>query len=261
MKTIEFTRFEALDYNGTEGLNTLCTNLTFAGADIRKIMTTSCHSAEGKSFVSMNMMRSFAGLGKRVVLVDADLRRSMIMAKYGAHRTTEERLGLTHYLAGMCGMEDVLYATNIPGAYIVPVGRTVNNSLALLTSPKLGALLDWLATGFDFVLVDAPPVGMIIDAAEIAKSCDGALFVVNYNSVGRRELLEAVRQMQRTGVSVLGAVLNNVTFDSYSSKKYYYKSYYYSHYETDYYQSKSEGGSGRKKASKKKEKSVPADKG
>lgn len=234
MKSIEFTRFDKLDYLGTEGLNTLCTNLTFAGENVRRIMLTSCHSAEGKSFVSMNLMRSFAELGKLVVLVDADLRRSMIATKYGVRYQGQEREGLTHYLAGMCEPENVLYETNIPNAYFVPVGQTVSNSLALLSSPKLEHLLKWLSESFDYVLVDAPPVGMIIDAAEIAKSCDGVLFLVNYNTVGRQEMLEAVHQIQRTGCQVLGAVLNNVSMGSYSNKKYYYKSYYYSHYESDY---------------------------
>ena len=86
------------------------------------------------------------------------------------------------------------------------------------------------------MLVDAPPVGMIIDAAEIAKSCDGVVFVINYNSVSRREMLEAKKQIERTGCQILGAVLNNVSFDTIASKKYYYKSYYNAHYESDYYQ-------------------------
>lgn len=250
MKSVEFTRFEDLGYMGTEGLNTLCTNLTFTGENVRRIMLTSCHSAEGKSFVSMNLMRSFAALGKLVVLVDADLRRSMIASKYGAkYPDGEKKEGLTHYLAGMCEPENVLYQTNIPNAYYVPVGQTVSNSLALLSSPKLEQLLQWLSESFDYVLVDAPPVGMIIDAAEIAKSCDGVLFLVNYNTVGRQEMLEAVRQIQRTGCQVLGAVLNNVSMDSYSNKKYYYKSYYYSHYETDYHQERSEGQNGKQKKS------------
>ena len=108
-------------------------------------------------------------------------------------------------------------------------------------------MLDWLSTKFDFVLVDAPPVGMIIDAAEIAKSCDGVLFVITYNTISRREMQEAKLQIERTGCKILGAVLNNVSFDTYTSKKYYYKSYYNSHYESDYYQrtpSKSGGKSG-----------------
>ncbi len=238
MKRIEFTRFKELDYVGNESLNTLCTNLSFAGEDVHRVLITSCHASEGKTFLSMNLLRSFAKLGRRIVLVDADLRKSMIMARFGVHHHSDsERLGLTHYLAGKCGMEDVLYETNIEGAYMVPVGRTVNSSLALLTSPKLNALLEWLKDQFDLVFVDAPPVGMIIDAAEIAKNCDGVLFIVDYNQVSRREMLDAVHQIQRTGCRVLGTVLNNVTFDSYSNKKYYYKQYYYSHYETDYYQS------------------------
>ena len=160
----------------------------------------------------------------------------MILARYGGRVQKGVQFGLTHYLAGMCSAEDVLYETNMPGAYMVPVGREVNNSLSLLTTQKLSQLLDWLGDKFDFVLVDAPPVGMIIDAAEVAKSCDGVLFVINYNTISRREMQEAKLQIERTGCKILGAVLNNVSFDSYSSKKYYYKSYYNTHYESDYYQ-------------------------
>ena len=236
MNSIEFTHFDELDYVGNEGINTLCTNLTFAGEDIHTIMTTSCHASEGKSFITMNMMRTFAQLGKSVVLVDADLRRSVIFARYGVHRSHRDTLGLTHYLAGMCNMDQVLYATNIPGAYMVPVGRMVSNSLALLSSPRLGQLLQWLRRNFDIVLVDVPPVGMIIDAMEVAKSCDGVLLVVNHNKVTRRELTEVARQIRLTDCKILGAVLNNVSLDSYSSKRYYYKTYYTSHYESGYYQ-------------------------
>lgn len=247
MKRIDFVRFGELDYTGEEAFNTLCTNLTFAGAGIKRIMTTSCHSSEGKSFITMNMLRTFAGLGKRVVLVDTDLRRSVILARYGGRARKSVQFGMAHYLAGMCNAEDVIYETNIPGAYMVPVGREVTNSLSLLTTQKLPQLLDWLGTKFDFVLVDAPPVGMIIDAAEIAKSCDGVLFVINYNTISRREVQEAKHQIERTGCKILGAVLNNVTFDTYSSKRYYYKSYYNAHYESDYARSQSSKAAARQK--------------
>ena len=255
MNKIDFTRFADLDYTGDEALNTLCTNLTFAGEGVSRIMMTSCHASEGKSMITMNMMRTFARLGKRVVLVDADLRRSVLLARYGGRVQKGAQFGLTHYLAGMCSAEDVLYETNISGAYIVPVGREVGNSLSLLTSQKLSQLLEWLDSKFDFVLVDAPPVGMIIDAAEIAKSCDGVVFVINYNSVSRREMLEAKRQIERTGCQILGAVLNKVSFDTIASKKYYYKSYYNAHYESDYYQrsapkSNSKSASGAKSANR-----------
>ena len=130
MNKIDFTRFADLDYTGDEALNTLCTNLTFAGEGVSRIMMTSCHASEGKSMISMNMMRTFARLGKRVVLVDADLRRSVLLARYGGRVQKGAQFGLTHYLAGMCSAEDALYETNISGAYIVPVGREVGNSLS-----------------------------------------------------------------------------------------------------------------------------------
>jgi len=231
MNSLAFTRFEPLEYTCSEALNTLCTNLSFAaGSDGMKIMVTSCRPGEGKSFISMNMLRTLADLGKRVVLVDADLRRSMIASRYGMQAEDAKARGVTHYLAGVCGIEDVLYATNIKGAFIVPMRHEVNNSLSLLNTPRLPLLLNNLSKGFDIVLVDAPPVGVLIDAAEIARFCDGTLFVVDYNEISRRELNESKRQIERAGCKVLGAVLNKVTFDSLSSKKRYYNREYYSYY-------------------------------
>lgn len=185
--------------------------------------------------MTMNMMRSFAGLGKMVVFVSGDLRRAAVAERYGLRfpdgGSTDR--GITHYLAGMSELEDVVYSTNIPGAYMVPVGYEVSNSLTLLSTPRLTELLDHLAGMFDVVLVDSPPIGVIIDAAEIAKSCDGTLLVVSHNQVRRRDLNEARRQIELTGCRVLGAVLNNVSFDSYSSKRYYGKSGYYTYYASD----------------------------
>lgn len=82
MNSLTIGHFPPLSYACGEAINTLCTNLSFSGENIRKIMVTSCHAAEGKSYISMNIMRTMAKFGKSVVLVDADLRRSMISAKY-----------------------------------------------------------------------------------------------------------------------------------------------------------------------------------
>lgn len=234
MNKIEFVRFRGLDYACKEAINTLCTNLTFVGSEKRVLMITSTTAHEGKSFLSMNIMRTLAQLGKRVVLVDADLRKSQIAGKYGIRVQEGSGYGTVHYLAGMCSLNDVVYETNIPGAYMIPVGREVTNSLALLSTPRLKHMVKELQERFDFVLMDAPPVGVIIDAAEIAKSCHGAIFAVKYNTIGRRELAEAKAQIDRTGCEVLGAVLNEVDLEALSSKKYYNKSYY-NHYNSDYY--------------------------
>ena len=233
MKSVSISHFPPLSYACSEAINTLCTNLSFSGENVKKIMVTSCHASEGKSYLTMNTMRTLAKLGKRVVLVDADLRRSAIQSKYGIQYPDDERQGLAHYLAGMAREEDVIYGTDIEGAYLIPIGRGVSNSLQLLNSPRLKVLLDWLGENCDYVLVDAPPVGTIIDAAQIAKYCDGTVLVVNFNSVRRQELIDAKNQLEQTGCPVLGAVLNQVEMDKYSSKKYYYRSYYYSNYEKE----------------------------
>lgn len=234
MYKLEITRFKELDYACNEAINTLCTNLIFTGSDKKKLMFTSCTAHEGKTFVAMNAMRTFARLGRRVILIDADLRRSQILTRYGLVAEEGEGHGLAHYLAGIAALDDVIYETNIPGAYMIPAGYAVSNSLELLNNRLFEKMMNRLAEQFDYVIVDAPPVGMIIDAAEIARNCDGAALVVKYNAISRRELEEAKRQMLRAGCPILGAVLNNVEFDSLISKKYYNKSYY-SHYESGYY--------------------------
>lgn len=227
MKTLEMTRFPTLDYASAEAINSLCTNLTFCGEDVKSIMMTSCRAGEGKTFLAMNVARTMAGLGKRVAVLDADLRRSSIAATFGLPAQKGIDLGVTHYLAGKCEMREILYLTNIPGFSILPVGRTAANPLPLLNSSRFSRLIGELCELFDYVLVDTPPVGVVIDAAEVAKSCSGTVFVVRYNTIHQRELVEAKRQIARTGCPILGTVINRFSFDAYSGKGYYHKSYYY----------------------------------
>lgn len=244
MKSIEICRFAPLSYAGQEAINTLCTNLSFSGANVKKIMITSSRASEGKSSLSMNILRTMAKYGKRVVLVDADLRRSTITSKYYLRFEDENnKWGLAHLLAGMIDKENILYSTNMAGAYIVPIGREVSNPMPLLNSEHFRKLLDALALAFDYVIVDAPPIGTVIDAAEIAKSCDGTLVAVSYNTVHRQELIDVKNQLEQTGCPILGAVLNMVPMDNYMSRKYYYKSYY-SNYEQD------DGDGGKRKKGK-----------
>ena len=91
MNKLNIRRFPPLEYAASEAVNTLCTNLSFSGENVKRIMFTSCHAAEGKSFMAMNVMRSMARLGKRVVLIEADLRRGMIASRYGIRFETEKR--------------------------------------------------------------------------------------------------------------------------------------------------------------------------
>lgn len=209
-----------LDYAGNEALNTICSNLTFAGKNIKKIVITSCEPNDGKSFVSIQTVMNMARRGKRVVLMDADLRLSVLNAHYEI-QLPGQGLGLAHLLSGQCQIDDIVYETNVPNVFYIPIGTDVQAPLSLIATPDFDNLVQTLGEAFDFVVIDAPPVGMVIDAAEIAKSCDGCVLVLEYNKTHRRALQDAKDQMERTGVPILGCVLNKVSMDRLSTKKYY----------------------------------------
>lgn len=235
MNRMNIGHFPALDYGCNEALNTLCTNLFYCGENIRSVLLTSRYEQEGKSGIAMNVMRTLAGFGKRVVLVDADLRCSTLARRYRFSFERGEALGLAQYLAGMCSLDDALYQTNLPGAFLLPAGREVLNSMQLLASPRYGEMMERLRAEFDMVLVDSPPAGVIVDAVEIARYCDGAILVVAYNKGRRQDIGEVAANISKTGCRVLGAVMNGVNLRSFRNRRYYYRSEryssYYSHYD------------------------------
>ena len=219
MGEVQLKNFKELEYSGREAINTLCANLSFVGGDIRKIIVTSYMPSEGKSFVSMNLMRAFADIGRRVLMIDADLRGSVLRYEY-AIESTDMLLGLTRYLAGKCSIDSIIQKTNIPNADIILAGRTVTNSLPLINSDRMKALFDYTDGRYDIVIVDAPPIGVIIDAAKIAAYCDGTLFVVESGAETRQNLKDGIAQMERAGSTILGVVLNK--YKTNMDKDYYY---------------------------------------
>ena len=121
MNTLEFRKLPQLSYPVNEAFNTLSTNISFLGRDTKKLMLTSSHASEGKSFTSLSLARKLAERGKRVVLVDTDLRRSMIVSTYGVKFPQDsKKYGLSHYLAGIAEQDEVLYKTNVAGMDFVP---------------------------------------------------------------------------------------------------------------------------------------------
>ena len=233
---LEVSNFPQLDYVCNEAMNTLCTNLSYCGKDIRKIMITSRYAGEGKSYIAMNLLRTFSQLGKRTVLIDTDLRASGIQSDYRLRYSTQSHYGLSEYLSGICGLEEAVYQTHLPNTYMIPAGHEAPNPLQLLDTRLMGELIEQLAEQFDVVLVDTPPVGVLADAVALAKFCDGALLVVGYCKGKQQEIGDAVENIKQTGCKVLGAVFNGVKFNSMSNRHYYYSSERYaSHYNKRYY--------------------------
>ena len=230
MKQLNISNFPKLDYACNEAINTLCTNLFYCGDNIRAVLFTSRYEQEGKSGIAMNVMRTLAGYGKRVLLVDADLRCSTLARRYRFTYAQRENAGLAQHLAGMCELQDVVYRTNLPGAFILPAGHEVLNSMQLLASYRYGEMMDALRDEFDIVLVDSPPAGLIVDAIEIARYCDGAVIVVEYNRGRVQDVADVAANLAKTGCKVLGAVMNGVNLKSFRNRKYYYRSERYSAY-------------------------------
>ena len=135
------------DYRVKEAFKTLRSNIEFCGGDVKVIAVTSCTPNEGKSSVAMEMARAFAQAGKKTVLIDADMRKSVLVGRY---KTGAVRMGLTHSLIGRSRFQDVLCETNEPNLYIAFSGPVPPNPSELLGGEKFGAILQMLKGSFDY---------------------------------------------------------------------------------------------------------------
>lgn len=238
MKEVQISPVRENSYFMKEALRTFRTNLRFCGDDVRVILFTSCLPDEGKSTVVFNLANAIRESGKKVLILDADIRKSVMIKELNAHtEEVEELYGLSHLLSRQMTMNDVVYKTNYPGLYILFAGPAVPNPTELLEKDYFTDMMNELREHFDYILVDTAPVGAVIDAAVIAKSCDGAVLVVQENGAGGRLINSVKKQMEASGIRILGAVLNkaNIKQGKYYSRYYgkYYGKYYGEYYQKD----------------------------
>lgn len=206
-----------------EALKTLRTNLQFCGKEIRAVLLTSCFPDEGKSDIAFHLAAELGKAGKRVLLLDADIRKSVYLTRY---MVTADVSGLSQFLSGQIkSLEKIIYPTNYDGMDIIFSGPSAPNPSELLGQPIFGEMMRVLRKQYDYVLVDTPPMGNIIDAAVAGQACDGALLVIESGKAGYRMGQKVKIQLEKSGCHVLGAVLNKV--DTKGSRYYsaYYKKY------------------------------------
>ena len=197
----------SLDDSAAESVNAICTGISFAGNRLSRIAVTSSAPNEGKTFTALQLSICMASRGKQTVLIDCDLRKSVMQSKYGI-QLHGSGAGLAHLLSGQCDLSDAVYATNYPDLFLIPVGQLVKTPLALLSSPDFDQLMKKLTETYDMVIVDTPPMGLVVDAAEIAKRCDGAVLVVESKKTHSRMLKEVVEHLGASEIPVLGCILN-----------------------------------------------------
>ena len=231
-----------LDYAGEEAINAICSSITFAGKNMKRVLITSCGANEGKTFTALQIAIGMTRRGAHVLLIDADLRLSVMRAKYDIHYDGQPT-GLAHLLSGQCSMEDAVYHTNIPNLDLLPDGASIKTPLSLLTSQEFDILMEVVGKNYDLVIVDTPPLGAVVDAAEISRRCDGGMMVLEYNKTHGKALKEAVSLLRQTGTPVLGCVVNKVIVNRIGKSRYSY--YYGSKYGYQKHETK-KNGSGRR---------------
>lgn len=200
-----------------EAYKSLRTNLFFCGREKKVIAVTSCHPSEGKSTISLNLAIALAEAQKSVIYIDADLRNSTTLGKL---TLSGEKLGLTHFLSGQASYAEIICSTNCENLSMILTGRFPPNPAELLGNNAFELLLDQLRENFDYIIVDTPPVGSVIDAAIIAEACDGLIFVVEANATSYRIAQQVKEQLEKTSCPILGVILNKVSTGSTGYGKY-----------------------------------------
>lgn len=230
-----------LPYAVEEAMNRLRINIKFCGKNTKKILIISNVPNEGKSTVSVHLWKMLAEAGFPSVLVDLDLRKSVLKERL-EFQHKGEITGLDYYLSGLSEYQDVVYETNISNGYVVPVSNLLENPSALLEDPRMGELLNRLEEDYRYVIIDSPPLDSVADGALIASLCDGAILVVRSGMTSKRLVRQSLQQLDRVHCRLLGMVLNRVETKSRAYQKYYGK---YGSYYNDYY-----GGKTAEKAGK-----------
>lgn len=206
--------------NTDEAFRTLRTNLMYID-DLKVITISSSSPNEGKTVTAFNLAYQFAQLGKRVVLVDADMRRSSLCSYL---MLKDKVSGLSEALS--CQSRNYLFPTNVDNLFVILSGKNPPNPSELLSSPIFDQLISALKENFDYVIIDTAPMAVSMDATIVGRKSDGLVMVIR-NEMTRKKNLRRIRaDLERNGVRLVGAVLNRVKKNQIDYGDYRYEKYY-----------------------------------
>jgi protein-tyrosine kinase len=226
MNKVQINNMPTLTYSTEEAINRLRVNLNFQAKDMRKIMVISSTENEGKSFVAFHTWKQMAESGIHTLLLDADMRKSVMAEKYQMEAEGGKKLtGTSHVLSKGIPLKDAVWHTVMPQGDILPNVENLVNPAMLLESDTFHSLLDEASEEYRYIFIDAPPLDLVSDGEKIGSLCDGAILVVASGKVSRSMVQNSIHQLKRAGCPLLGIVLNRV--EDQRKKNYYQKYGYY----------------------------------
>ena len=217
MPQLELVRAKAQMIKSLEEYyNSIRTNIQFSGRNLKVIALTSAQSGEGKSTTSVNLAISFARAGFRTLLIDADTRNSVMS---GTFKSNERYQGLTSFLSGNAELSDVICDTSIDNLMILPAGQVPPNPTSLIQNDNFKSMIETVRGLYDYVIIDTPPLGLVIDAAILAHHSDASLLVVKAGADKRRTVTKLKEQLEQSDSVFLGVILNkyDIHLDKYGS--------------------------------------------
>ncbi|MFS0688847.1 CpsD/CapB family tyrosine-protein kinase [Sporosarcina sp. 179-K 8C2 HS] len=182
-------------------------NINFLSPDkkLKTLLFTSSSSGEGKSTLAANVAIVFAQAGKRVLLVDADMRKPTV--HYTFKSTTSP--GLSYLLTRQRGLDEVVKRTQIKGLELVTCGKMPINPAELLSSKAMDDLITEMKAKYDVIIIDAPPILLVADAQILSNKCDGTILVVSSGTTEKNSVIRAKGLLENSKANVLGVILNN----------------------------------------------------
>jgi capsular exopolysaccharide synthesis family protein len=217
------------------------TNLTFMGAGdpLEVLLITSPGPREGKTTLAVSLAITMAQTGRRVLIIDTDLRRPRLHKVFGVAPVA----GITSVLVGERSFEECVFDTGIPGVTVMPCGPIAPNPSELLHTPQFTEIIRRARASYDRVIFDSPPLGAVTDPAVIAPQVQGVVLVVRPRQTSRDAVLASLKQLNDVGARLLGSVFNHVDP---IDRPYGYRGAYYYYYHYGYGQG-SDGGNGHDK--------------
>lgn len=211
----------------SETFRTLRTNIQFMNTNkrLKTLLVTSTMPGEGKSWVASNLAVTFAQAGRRVILIDADMRKGRVYSIFGV----TPRPGLSNYLSGVGENDErndlgnYLRKTEIPNLYVMPAGNIPPNPSELLVTHQMRNLLEELKRECDIVIIDGTPSKLVTDAVILSRFTDSTIVVTAHNQTKKDDLAQVVKDIKNVGGHVAGVVYNKIPI---ASKK-YNETYYY----------------------------------